>query len=1361
MAIQELPKNVQSLIRSSISVPSVSQAVIELVLNSIDAGATSVAVYVDLKYFKIRVEDDGCGMTQDQLELICGRYMTSKCYSVEDLKDGLRFFGFRGEALASIRDASGVLSIITKHATSKQAYSKMFVRGISLKISPCTLKNMDAGTTVIVQDFMYNLPVRQKCTHDTLDVEEIKRQIECIALMHPQISFSLHDECKGCTILQKHRSADLQSCFSHLFGMTVGQTLAPVQYKADNLTIHGYIGKESSKYKNLQFVYVNKRVVLNTKIHQLVNNILAKSSILRANGPWRYKPIPKEMSSKSLLSMPNLNRRNRFGVYVLNLQCPYAEYDICFDPKKTVIEFRNWKHILNCFEECMRQFLEKENLIDSSLVEGTEVPGTSPLTFLETIEKETFQNQSTEPSSDEEPFTLHIKRAFHGVPARRGGILEVDKITFNYEETSHRTSNKPKCTDKYITNEVAVGDTSAYSCTKFLKKQETSFAETSTTYKQLSCDTPVSSTDVFLTSNTMDQKLCKNSEVPTSMSVLSESDAVTPFSSNVSDVFTLQQKSCGNLGIDKPQKEFYPFCGKEITVSEDSRNLVSSSSLKEHQDMSFETHNDHQDMSFEMHNDQAYNHCVQTGSQKFTTRMTADKFVQSGNNVFKQKLHVSSLLANCKSLPSECNETQGSSQKLNHQSSREQTYFSTDSSGSDQKQYFLPNAQVSKNNHERRKESGKHSSFMNAEEFVQTCDKELSQELHEQDQIYPSVHKTNQYEHISAEDPARNSTAFNNEDCKITQDIQLAHLKEVTFEECTQKKKHQISAAESLSINDIFCVTEGDFATKDFIRSPYFTNGKGFSDNEMKVASPDSDVNNYSTCEENMMANGESCHKECDAGGHFNDFVKVNRNRKRVSRDGRDAPSEKQRLLEMTKVTHVINSNVYFDQSYNENLLNEDRESAGEEEKKFFCHYSPQEGLSHSVVNEKLRETEIPQEVYSSQMTNSEEQSEDTSKSPFWLQLFDSSGRAFYVHSDSGVTSYSAPAIENINMKYTIEGRYSFLPKGLSPGVQKTVLHNKSDLKPGTRQELHKMLLNDVSSTNESAEAKWRNAVGSESAESKKLVKKLLLDAESRMKHSRKPNESLYEKKLAKLSAKVSQIMYPTEYKKNIFCNMHVVGQCDKKFIIVYCSFVEDKAPHVIGAFDQHAVHERIRLETLMKEYMEEDRKHTFKATELKSEIVLPLNSKDCRIVKNFEEEFRRLGMSYEVLNDNCVSVKKVPTCLYNREIRENSRKSSSIERFLKCLISDHAEVLFETHGTCFGIPGVLQEIINYEACRGAIKFGEELALEECKTLIKNLAKCDQPFMCAHGRPTFGVIFDLEQINKTVKVAVNKLGLKT
>lgn len=68
--IQPLSSGVVKKIRSGISLTSISHCVEELILNSIDAGATCIAVHLNLPFCQIQVIDNGCGIDLEQLKVI-------------------------------------------------------------------------------------------------------------------------------------------------------------------------------------------------------------------------------------------------------------------------------------------------------------------------------------------------------------------------------------------------------------------------------------------------------------------------------------------------------------------------------------------------------------------------------------------------------------------------------------------------------------------------------------------------------------------------------------------------------------------------------------------------------------------------------------------------------------------------------------------------------------------------------------------------------------------------------------------------------------------------------------------------------------------------------------------------------------------------------------------------------------------------------------------------------------------------------------------------------------------------------------------------------------------------------------------
>ena len=284
------------------------------------------------------------------------RYATSKCHSVADLSN-LTHFGYRGEALASLRDSCSFLEITTKTKQSSKTYSKLFQDGRSLEVIESTVPRPSVGMTVTVHDLFSKFPVRRRSTNISLELERIRQRVEGLALLKPEVSISLRNDSTGTILLQTHKASNSLLTFQYLFGAAKAATLCEVSGSKNYFTIEGYVGKEGHSKKELQFLYVNGRLVLKTRIHKMINKELTNSAIFKR----KYETSPAIVNKSVFVKSPG-RQLERYPVFVLNIKCPWTKYDITFDPSKTLIEFKDWDTLLELTKEILDTFLKKENL---------------------------------------------------------------------------------------------------------------------------------------------------------------------------------------------------------------------------------------------------------------------------------------------------------------------------------------------------------------------------------------------------------------------------------------------------------------------------------------------------------------------------------------------------------------------------------------------------------------------------------------------------------------------------------------------------------------------------------------------------------------------------------------------------------------------------------------------------------------------------------------------------------------------------------------------------------------------------------------------------------------------------------------
>lgn len=190
-----------------------------------------------------------------------------------------------------------------------------------------------------------------------------------------------------------------------------------------------------------------------------------------------------------------------------------------------------------------------------------------------------------------------------------------------------------------------------------------------------------------------------------------------------------------------------------------------------------------------------------------------------------------------------------------------------------------------------------------------------------------------------------------------------------------------------------------------------------------------------------------------------------------------------------------------------------------------------------------------------------------------------------------------------------------------------------------------------------------------------------------------------------------------TEYR---FPPLEILGQLKDTYIIA-------KSDEYLVIIDQHAAHERINYEKLLRNI----KKKEFQV--LISPIILQLPQSELHELLEYREILEEVGFKIEEYGKNSVAIREIPIGL-----------TVDIENFLRELITELKRKRFSTKQE------LLDDIIKNIACKGSIKSNEPLSELKIRTIISELRKCENPFSCPHGRPTM-ILLSKEKLEKMFK----------
>ncbi|NLN09457.1 MAG: DNA mismatch repair endonuclease MutL [Methanoculleus thermophilus] len=228
----------------------------ELIENAIDAGSTSILIEITsdmAAVTKIRVTDDGEGMTPEEAVLAFAPHATSKIRDIADLST-LRTLGFRGEALASIAAVAEVTLVTRPRGSGALAGTRLVIRGG--EIVEKSEVGAPEGTTIIVEHLFYNTPARRKFLKSrNTELAHIYAVVENLALAHGEVAFRVVQN--GKERLSTQRSRDLLATITGLYGADLARALVPVEGRLPILTIRGYVSRPSENRGNQSEIYIS------------------------------------------------------------------------------------------------------------------------------------------------------------------------------------------------------------------------------------------------------------------------------------------------------------------------------------------------------------------------------------------------------------------------------------------------------------------------------------------------------------------------------------------------------------------------------------------------------------------------------------------------------------------------------------------------------------------------------------------------------------------------------------------------------------------------------------------------------------------------------------------------------------------------------------------------------------------------------------------------------------------------------------------------------------------------------------------------------------------------------------------------
>lgn len=340
----------------------------ELLENSIDANADMIQVSIlEGGIDQILVEDNGCGVSKDDLEGMIDHHATSKITKLEDLYS-IFSFGFRGEALSSITSVSRVT--IWSKIENEVGFEAVIDCGKVISITPKS--RSQTGTSIKVERLFQSIPARKKFLKSVrTETSYLYRVFEDFTLAYPNISFQLTSNGH---IYKKFIAQSAIERLSQVWPSSVTENLIPIQYQGQVIQVRGYLVHPHSSFSRLKYakIYVQNR------------------------------PIHSNLINKAVIDgYDTMLEVRKFPAYILKITLNPKHVDVNVHPRKMEVKFDDERLMYKTIRSLVSQSLQKsyvEAMTTPSPTESMSDPVKSPENrVFDPSQMKSYSSQVTKP----------------------------------------------------------------------------------------------------------------------------------------------------------------------------------------------------------------------------------------------------------------------------------------------------------------------------------------------------------------------------------------------------------------------------------------------------------------------------------------------------------------------------------------------------------------------------------------------------------------------------------------------------------------------------------------------------------------------------------------------------------------------------------------------------------------------------------------------------------------------------------------------------------------------------------------------------------------------------------------------------